>query len=231
MRALVTGASRGIGRETAFRFLAAGYEVHGFYLKSRKEADDLSESGVIMHCCDVADKKQVDLAAKQIGGLDVLVNNAGVGLRKLFQCVSKAEEERLYGVNMFGALNVTRAFLQGMINKKSGSIINISSVFGEVGGSFEVDYSTSKAALIGFTKSLAKEVGPSCVRVNCVTPGVVETDMSGHLTIDDIRRLTSEIPLESVAFPKDIAETVFFLASPAASYITGAVIRMDGGWK
>lgn len=231
MRALVTGATRGIGRETALAFLEQGYEVIGVYVKSDDQAKELKKKGITLYKCDISNKKQVENLAKKVGDIDILVNNAGISLRKVFQTVNAEEEQRLYGVNLFGTLNVTRAFLQGMINQKSGAVINVSSVFGEIGGSCEVDYSASKAALIGLTKALAKEVGPSCVRVNCVTPGIIDTDINSNLSIDDVRDLTDEIPLECLGKAREVAEVITFLASEKASYITGSVIRVDGGWK
>lgn len=231
MRVLVTGATRGIGRETALAFLEQGYEVIGVYVKSDDQAKELIKKGITLYKCDISSKKQVENLAKKVGDIDILVNNAGISLRKVFQTVNAEEEQRLYGVNLFGTLNVTRAFLQGMINQKSGAVINVSSVFGEIGGSCEVDYSASKAALIGLTKALAKEVGPSCVRVNCVTPGIIDTDINSNLSIDDVRDLTDEIPLECLGKAREVAEVITFLASEKASYITGSVIRVDGGWK
>jgi 3-oxoacyl-[acyl-carrier protein] reductase len=231
MRVLVTGATRGIGRETALAFLEQGYEVIGVYVKSDDQAKELKKKGITLYKCDISSKKQVENLAKKVGDIDILVNNAGISLRKVFQTVNAEEEQRLYGVNLFGTLNVTRAFLQGMINQKSGAVINVSSVFGEIGGSCEVDYSASKAALIGLTKALAKEVGPSCVRVNCVTPGIIDTDINSNLSIDDVRDLTDEIPLECLGKAREVAEVITFLASEKASYITGSVIRVDGGWK
>ncbi|MDD4124406.1 MAG: 3-oxoacyl-ACP reductase FabG [Eubacteriales bacterium] len=231
MKILVTGATRGIGREAALAFLEKGCEVIGVYAHSEREADNLRKSGIALYKCDVSDKTEVTRLAESVGNIDVLVNNAGISLRGLFQRVTEDEEKALYGVNLFGTLNVTRAFLQGMINNKRGVIINVSSVFGETGGSMEADYSASKAALIGLTKALAKEVGPSCIRVNCVTPGVIDTDMNAALTIDEVRELTEEIPLESLGSPRSVADMITFLASDEASYITGAVIRIDGGWK
>ncbi|MGI6716002.1 MAG: elongation factor P 5-aminopentanone reductase [Eubacteriales bacterium] len=231
MRVLVTGATRGIGRETALAFLEQGYEVIGVYVKSDDQAKELKKKGITLYKCDISNKKQVENLAKKVGDIDILVNNAGISLRKVFQTVNAEEEQRLYGVNLFGTLNVTRAFLQGMINQKSGAVINVSSVFGEIGGSCEVDYSASKAALIGLTKALAKEVGPSCVRVNCVTPGIIDTDVNSNLSIDDVRDLTDEIPLECLGKAREVADVITFLASEKASYITGSVIRVDGGWK
>ncbi len=231
MTVLVTGAARGIGRETALAFLKQGHAVTGVYAHSDAGAEELKKRGVAMIKCDVADKSAVGRLAAEVGDIDILVNNAGVALRGFFQNITEAEEKTLYGVNLFGALNVTRAFLPGMINNKHGVIINVSSVFGEVGGSLEADYSASKAALIGLTKALAKELGPSGVRVNCVAPGVIDTDMNAALTIDEVRALTEEIPLESLGAPKNVADAITFLASDAAEYITGAVIRVDGGWN
>ncbi|MBP5755016.1 MAG: SDR family oxidoreductase, partial [Clostridia bacterium] len=144
--------------------------------------------------------------------------------------VTPEEERRLYGVNLFGALNCTRAFLPGMINGKYGVIIFVSSVFGVNGGSAESDYSASKAALIGLAKSLAKELGPSGIRVNCVAPGIIDTDMNAYLSVEEVRMLVEEIPLETLGRPEQVADTVEFLVSDRASYITGAVINVDGGW-
>ncbi|MBO4501952.1 MAG: SDR family oxidoreductase [Clostridia bacterium] len=231
MKALVTGAARGIGRAAALLFKEQGYEVFGLYEKSEYEARELEQAGVRMIKCDVSDERAVREAAKLTGDIDVLVNNAGVSLRKLFQDVTPEEEKRLYGVNLFGALNCARAFLKGMINSKYGVIINVSSVFGANGGSMEADYSASKAALIGFTKALAKETGPSGVRVNCVTPGIIDTDMNASLSVEDVRDIVETIPLESLGKPEQVAEVIAFLASEKADYITGAVISVDGGWQ
>lgn len=231
MKVLITGATRGIGRETALTFLERGYEVFGVYVKSDDEAKELEKKGITLYKCDVSNRADVQCLAEKVGAVDVLVNNAGISLRKFFQTVTEEEEKRLYGVNLFGVLNVSRAFLQGMINQKKGVIINVSSVFGEIGGSFEADYSASKAAIIGLTKALAKEAGPSCVRVNCVTPGIIDTDINACLSVDDIIQLTNEIPLECLGKAGEVAEVIAFLASDKASYITGSVIRLDGGWK
>ena len=231
MKALVTGAARGIGRAVALLLKEQGYEVFGLYEKSEYEARELENAGVRMIRCDVSDEAAVREAAKQTGDIDALVNNAGVSLKKLFQDVTADEEKRLYGVNLFGALNCTRAFLKGMINNKYGVIINVSSVFGANGGSMETDYSASKAALIGFTKALAKEVGPSGVRVNCVTPGIIDTDMNASLSVEDVRDIVETIPLESLGKPEQVAEVIAFLVSEKANYITGAVVSVDGGWQ
>jgi len=231
MKILVTGATRGIGRATAQLLLEQGHEVFGFYENSEYEARTLEEAGVTMIRCDVSDLCAVRKAADRIGEIDGLVNNAGVSLVKLFQEVTPEEERRLYGVNLFGALNCTRVFLPGMIENKYGVIVNVSSVFGVNGGSAEADYSASKAALIGLTKALAKELGPSGIRVNCVAPGIIDTDMNASLSVEDVRALVEEIPLESLGKPEEAAEAAAFLLSESASYITGAVINVDGGWQ
>lgn len=231
MKVIVTGATRGIGRAIAERFASEGYEVFGTYVNSEYEAKTLKKQGIKMFRCDVSSKSEVALLYEKTGSADILVNNAGISLCGVFQNVTSKEEERLYGVNLFGPLNMIRCYLPDMINNKYGVIINISSVFGEVGGSAEVDYSASKAALIGLTKALAKEVGPSCVRVNCVTPGIIDTDMNAALSVDDVREIVDCIPLESLGSAGNVADTVFFLASESSSYITGAVIPVDGGWK
>ena len=230
MKVLVTGATRGIGRATALKLFEAGHEVTGVYENSEYEARELEKAGIKMIKCDISDADAVKELAAQAGDIDALVNNAGVSLKALFQDVTPEEERRLYGVNLFGALNCTRAFLPGMINGKYGVIIFVSSVFGVNGGSAESDYSASKAALIGLAKSLAKELGPSGIRVNCVAPGIIDTDMNAYLSVEEVRMLVEEIPLETLGRPEQVADAVEFLVSDRASYITGAVINVDGGW-
>ncbi|MBR5031649.1 MAG: 3-oxoacyl-ACP reductase FabG [Clostridia bacterium] len=230
MKVLVTGATRGIGRATALKLLEAGHDVTGVYENSEYEVRELEKAGIKMIKCDISDADAVKELAARTGDIDALVNNAGVSLKALFQDVTPEEERRLYGVNLFGALNCTRAFLPGMINSKYGVIIFVSSVFGVNGGSAESDYSASKAALIGLAKSLAKELGPSGIRVNCVAPGIIDTDMNAYLSVEEVRMLVEEIPLETLGRPEQVADAVEFLVSDRASYITGAVINVDGGW-
>ena len=230
MKVLVTGATRGIGRATALKLFEAGHEVTGVYENSEYEARELEKAGIKMIKCDISDADAVKELAARTGDIDALVNNAGVSLKALFQDVTPEEERRLYGVNLFGALNCTRAFLPGMINGKYGVIVFVSSVFGVNGGSAESDYSASKAALIGLAKSLAKELGPSGIRVNCVAPGIIDTDMNAYLSVEEVRMLVEEIPLETLGRPEQVADAVEFLVSDRASYIIGAVINVDGGW-
>lgn len=227
---LITGASRGIGEACARIFGENGWKV---YLNCRNNVQmleelqkDIPESVVLPF--DVSDKKAVHHALNDLH-IDCLVNNAGVSLFSPFDAVTDEQENSLYGTNLFGVLNCSRAVLPGMIRRKSGCIINISSMWGETGGSCEVDYSATKGAVIAFTKALAKEVGPSDIRVNCVCPGVIDTDMNAHLSVADVNALVEEIPLERLGRAEDVAEAVYFLASEKASYITGAVLDVNGG--
>ncbi|MBQ3196144.1 MAG: SDR family oxidoreductase [Clostridia bacterium] len=233
---LITGGSRGIGAACARLFASEGYKVIISYEKSKEAADALcAELGCEAFCFDVSDRNAVfdfrdKLAARDIN-VDVLINNAGVSLFGLFQYIDAAAAERMYGVNLFGTLNCIRAFLPQMVEKKDGVIINLSSVWGEVGASCEVDYSAAKAAIIGLTKALAKEVGFSGVRVNCLSPGVIDTDMNANLSVADVEEIVNSVPLERMGKGEDVAKAALFLASDNASYITGQVLSVDGGWK
>ena len=233
--ALVTGASRGIGAEIARELSKAGYKVLVNYLNNKEKAEALAEEiGGYAFCADVSDYAQVEKmlaeARNLFGGIDVLVNNAGVALpQQLLSDTTEAQWDRLFDVNVKGAFNCTKAITDDMVTNHSGSIINISSIWGITGGSCEVAYSASKAALVGFTKALAKELGTAGIRVNCVAPGVVDTDMNAHLSAEDIASLKEETPLGNVGTPSDIAKIVVFLASDDAKFITGQVITADGG--
>lgn len=228
---LVTGGSRGIGRAICKAFADEGYFVIINYNTCEKEALSLCKSlkNAITYQANVSEKEEVSAMIAAFPDIDVLVNNAGVSLFGVFDGVEEDAIRQLYNVNLFGTLHVSRAVLPAMIRKKSGIIINISSVWGQSGASCEVDYSASKAAIIGFTKALAKEVGPSSIRVNCVCPGVIDTDMNARLTIDEVENLVETIPLERLGKPEDVANAVLFLASEKADYINGAVLSVDGG--
>ena len=232
---LITGASRGIGAEIAREFAKAGYNVAVNYANSREKAEALAEEiGGYAYGADVSAFAQVEemiaKVHKRFGGIDVLVNNAGIALpQKLLSDTTEAEWDRLFDVNVKGAFNCTKAVTDDMVTNHSGSIINISSIWGITGGSCEVAYSASKAAIVGFTKALAKELGTAGIRVNCVAPGVVDTDMNAHLSEEDIAALKEETPLGTVGTPSDIAKLVVFLASEDARFITGQVITADGG--
>lgn len=233
---LITGASRGIGKACAIAFAEKGYTVLANYKSNDALAEELkAKTGCRLYKADVSDVNQVyalrDSIAADGFNVDVLINNAGVSLFGLFQHISPAEAEAMYRTNLFGALNCSRAFLPQMVDKKGGCIINMASVWGEVGASCEVDYSTAKAAIIGFTKALSKEVGYSGVRVNCLSPGIIDTDMNANLSIEDVESIVDSIPLERLGKAADVAAAALFLAGEGAEYITGQVLSVDGGWK
>lgn len=236
---VITGASGGIGSEIARVFAKNGWNVAIMYMNSADEAKKLEKElisyGSRTYCrnCDVRNIKEVEdfftLAEENLGVIDALVNNAGVALQKLFCDVTAEEADRIFDINVKGSFNCTKAVLPSMIRRKSGKIVNISSMWGICGASCEVHYSASKAAVIGFTKALAKEVGPSSINVNCVAPGLIDTKMNANLNDEDIKMLTDEIPLMKIGKPSDVAHAVYFLCSEQADYITGQVISVDGG--
>ena len=236
--AVITGASRGIGRATAIEFARNGYNVLANYNNSEKEAMELekmlTEEGysIKVFKADVSKSSEADAmieyCLKEFGGLDVLVNNAGISQDKLFTDITDDDWERMMSVNVTSVFNCSRKALQHMIWEKSGSIINITSMWGETGGSCEVHYSASKAAIIGMTKALAKEVGPSNIRVNAVSPGVIMTDMCAYYGEETLNELKEETPLMKLGKPEDIAETVYFLAEKG-NFITGQVVGVNGG--
>lgn len=231
---LITGASRGIGASAARLFAKNGYNVIINYNRSEKEAHALSdELGALAVCADVSDKAAVkamtDEITKRFGGIDILINNAGIAQFKLFSDISESEWDRMFDVNVKGMFNCSQAVLPYMINRKKGKIINVSSIWGISGASCEVHYSAAKAAVIGFTKALAKELGPSGICVNCVAPGVIKTDMCASLSDEDISELVDMTPLSRVGTPDDVAATMLYLASEAADFVTGQVISPNGG--
>lgn len=231
---VITGGSRGIGSAMAKAFSENGDRVFIIYEKNETAAKNVAEScGAIPLKADISSKTAVMAVADEIhekyGKVDVVINNAGIAQIKLFSDVTEDDIERMFGVNMYGAFYVTQAFLSDMINKKSGKIINISSMWGEVGASCEVHYSASKAALIGFTKALAKELAPSGITVNCITPGVIDTEMNSELDAQAKEELINEIPLMRMGKAEEVANLALFLASDKADYITGQVIGVSGG--
>lgn len=231
---LVTGASRGIGAACAEIFAENGYNVIINYNNSSEKAEALAEKTGGLACkCDVSDPaatgKMVEDIIEKYGKIDVLVNNAGISVTGVFDLVSDEDAKRLFDINVFGTLNCSKKVLPYMLKRKYGKIINISSMWGQTGASCEVHYSAAKAAIIGFTKALAKEVGASGINVNCVAPGMIMTDMTSCYTAEEVEEIKEEIPLGRCGDPRDIAETVFFLASEKASFITGQVIGVNGG--
>lgn len=230
---LITGGSRGIGAATARAFAAQGDRVFINYRQNRNKALALAgEIGGTAIAADVADASQVTVMLQEIthlaGGVDVLINNAGFAQFSMFDALSDMEWNRMMQVTLSGAFYCIRGVLPYMIHQKQGNIINISSMWGITGAACEVAYSTAKAGLIGMTKALAKEVGPSGIRVNCVAPGVIDTDMNASLSQDTIRSLKEETPLGRLGTPEEIADTILFLAKPD-SFITGQVISPNGG--
>ncbi|MGI6169467.1 MAG: elongation factor P 5-aminopentanone reductase [Christensenellales bacterium] len=237
---LVTGASRGIGRAAAVAFAGAGYNVAVNYNKSRQDAMDLvaelEQQGAFARAfsADVADRAQVDdmvgQAVETFGSIDTLVNNAGIADCRLFGEISEAQWDAMMDVHVKGMFHCTQALLNGMLSRKAGKIINISSIWGMTGASCEVHYSTAKAAVIGFTKALAKELGPSNIQVNCVAPGVIHTDMNCKLEEEDLCELRDKTPLGRIGRAEEVAHSILFLASPAADFITGQVVSPNGGF-
>ncbi len=237
---LITGASRGIGKAIAQLFAANGYRVAINYHQSHKEAfalvEELSaqnQTAFAVHA-DVSDSQQVcDMVGQvvdQFGSIDVLINNAGIAQQKLFTDLTEADWNRMFDVNVKGVFHCCQAVLPQMITAKQGKIINIASIWGICGASCEVHYSAAKAAVIGFTKALAKEVGPSNIQVNCIAPGVIQTGMNTYLSEDELKEIISQIPLQRLGQPNEIAAACLFFASDQADYITGQVISPNGGW-
>ena len=233
---LITGGSRGIGKTMVYAFAKAGYNVLLNFNKSESLANEIARElpNVKVYGANVSDQQSVynmiEYTKNVFGGIDVLINNAGVSCTGLLQDISVDEWNRVLSTNLTGVYNLCKAVLPEMINKKNGKIINISSIWGITGASNEVAYSATKAGVIGLTKALAKEVGPSNITVNCIAPGIVMTDMTSDLSLEDLDNITSQIPLGRVGSTEDIAKTALFLASDDANYITGQVISPNGGW-
>ncbi|WP_425314301.1 elongation factor P 5-aminopentanone reductase [Ruminiclostridium herbifermentans] len=237
---LITGASKGIGYETAKLFAQSGYNVVINYNKSKEAAISLMNELLEKKCsvmavqADVSCKEQVDSMInsvnKQFGDIDILVNNAGIAKQRLFTDISTQEWDNMFDINVKGMFLCCQGVLPAMIRNKSGKIINISSIWGITGASCEVLYSATKAAVIGLTKALAKELGPSGIQVNCVAPGVIDTDMNSDLDMDSIEELKDQTPLGTIGKCIDVAETIAFLAHEKANFITGQVISPNGGF-
>ena len=228
-RVLITGGTRGIGRQTAILFKKSGYEVFVTYVKSSDEAEKLEKIGINTIMADVSDFGAMLEAKKKIGSVDILVNNAGISYWGLLSDMKIEEWQRILDVNLTGTFNCIKLFSPDMVNKKCGSIVNISSMWGVTGGSCEAAYSASTAGIIGLTKALAKEVAPSEIRVNCVSPGFILTDMNRNFSDEDLRLIKEDIPLGIFGTPENIADSVMFLASEKASFITGQILGVNGG--
>lgn len=234
---LITGASGGIGAAIAEAFAKKGYNIILNYNKNEQRAQNLAKKlnrnyGVncLSYGCDITDSEAVKKMFEEIGDVDILVNNAGISQQKLFTDISDEDWRKMISVNTDGIFFCSREALKGMIRKKSGSIINIGSMWGEVGASCEVHYSASKAAVIGLTKALAKEVAPSNIRVNCISPGVIDTEMMNSFSEEDKAQLVEETPLMRLGTPEDIANAAVFLASEKSAFITGQILGVNGGF-
>ena len=232
---LISGGDRGIGAAAARAFYAAGYRVAVFYHTNAEAAAALQKElpGVLAVQCDVASRASCELAfraAEQaLGRVDVLVSNAGIAQQKLFTDITPEEWQRMLDVNLTGAFNLCQLALPGMIRRKAGRILTVSSMWGQTGGSCEVHYSAAKAGIIGLTKALAKEAGQWNIRINCIAPGVIDTDMNAGLSREDINEITAQTPLGRTGSPRDIAALALFLASEDAQFITGQIISPNGG--
>ena len=232
---LISGGDRGIGAAAARAFSRAGYRVAVFYHSNAAAAAALEQElpGCIAIQCDVASRPSCEAAfraAEQaLGRVDVLVSNAGIAQQKLFTDLTAEEWQRMLDVNLTGAFHLCQLALPGMIRRKTGRILTVSSMWGQTGGSCEVHYSAAKAGLIGLTKALAKEEGPSGITVNCVAPGVIDTDMMAAFTAEDKAALAEETPVGRLGTADEVAGLLLFLAGEDAGYITGQVFGINGG--
>ena len=226
---VVTGGSRGIGAATVTHLAALGHRVYFFYNQSAEAAAALAaKTGATPIRCNVADIQAVAAAFRQIGHVDNLVCNAGIWKGGLVQDISETDWDRLFDVNVKGVYNCIKAALPSFLNHHSGSIVTVSSMWGQVGASCESAYAATKGAVIALTKSLAKELVPSGIRVNCVAPGVILTDMCAGYSEEDLQALANETPLGRNGQPEDVAKAIAFLLE--AEFITGHVLNVDGGF-
>lgn len=233
---LITGGTKGIGKATCELFSSKGYRTIILYKSDDESAKKLScETGCICYKQDITDfcatEKTITEITNRYGAIDILINNAGISQQKLFIDISPSDWQRMLSTNLESIYNVTNTVLKSMIYKKSGVIINVSSIWGEHGASCEVHYSASKSAIIGFTKALAKEMGLSGIRVNCISPGMIDTHMNDIFSQDEKTQIINQIPLGRMGTATDCANLIYFLASDDAKYITGQNISINGGWE
>lgn len=237
--AVITGAAKGIGAAIAVAFAKAGYRVVINYNKSEERASALcqilNDTYPTEAVCIKADVSTSEGASKLIteavtafGDIDILVNNAGIAQQKLFTDITDTDWQNMISTNLSSVFYTSRAATPFMVSKKSGSIVNISSIWGETGGSCEVHYSAAKAGVIGLTKALSKELAPSGITVNCVCPGVIRTDMLSTFSEEDLKALADETPVMRLGSPKDVADAVFYLATNSG-FVTGQVLGVNGG--
>ncbi|MDY5594897.1 MAG: 3-oxoacyl-ACP reductase FabG [Oscillospiraceae bacterium] len=228
--ALVTGGSRGIGAATALALAKRGWTVHVNYRKSEAAAHEIAaQTGGLAVQADVADLQQVERMFAQTGPVSLLVNNAGIAHAGLLTDITPDAWQRLFDVNVTGMYHCCRCAIPHMVHEKSGQIVNLASILGTNGGSCEVAYSATKGAVIALTKALAKELGPSGIRVNCIAPGCIDTDMIRNLTRADKDALADATAMCRLGTPQDVAEMIALLAEDGARFVTGQVIGVDGG--
>ena len=226
---VITGGSRGIGAAAVERFAQAGHQVYFLYEKSHEQAQTLAEkTGATAICCDVADSAAVKAAFAQIPDVDVLICNAGIAQYGLLSQTSEEEWDRLFDVNVKGIYLCVNAATPAFLKKQSGCIITVSSMWGQVGASCEVPYSATKGAVIALTKALAQELGPSGVRVNCIAPGVILTDMCATIDPEILDEMAQESPVGRNGRPEDVAQAMEYLAN--ATFVTGQVLPVNGGY-
>ncbi|WP_053955381.1 elongation factor P 5-aminopentanone reductase [Inediibacterium massiliense] len=237
---VITGASRGIGKAMTQMFAQKGYNVLMNFNKSEKEATELYDllknqgCSVKIFKADVSKRNEVnnmiEFCVQEFGTIDILINNAGISQEKLFTDLTDEDWDTMMNVNLKGVFYCTQKVLQYMIPRKKGKIINISSIWGMIGGSCEVHYSVAKAGIIGLTKALAKELGPSNIQINCIAPGIIQTDMLSPYDENELKALIEETPLMKLGNPSDIASCAYFLASNHSNFITGQIISPNGGF-
>ena len=226
---LITGGSRGIGAAAVRAFARAGYAVSFFYEKSEAAAAALSaETGAAALRCDAADTEAVAAAVASIPPVDVLVNNAGISHVGLISQITPEEWDRLFAVNVKSIYNTVRAVLPAMLQKQAGAVVNLSSMWGQAGASCEAAYSATKGAVIALTQALARELGPSGIRVNAVSPGMIDTEMNAHLSAEDKAALAEDTPLGRIGTPEEVAAAILYLAE--ADFVTGQNLPVNGGY-
>ena len=226
---VITGGSRGIGAAAVELFAAKGHRVYFLYEKNHEAARAVAEkTGATAICCDVADGKAVKAAFARIGDVDVLICNAGVMWFGLMSMMEEDAWDRMFNVNVKGIYNCVNAAMPAFLNKHAGSIVTVSSMWGQVGASCEAAYSATKGAIIALTKALAKELGPSGIRVNCVAPGVILTDMCASVDPEVLAEMAEETPVGRNGTPEDVAKAMEYLAN--AEFITGQVLPVNGGY-
>ncbi|MBR0466463.1 MAG: 3-oxoacyl-ACP reductase FabG [Clostridia bacterium] len=237
---IVTGASKGIGAATAILFAEKGYNVVINYNNSFKSAELLATSlssrglSVFPFKADVSNILECELIVKEtihkFGSVDILVNNAGVSFSGIINELSDYDKEKMFDVNLNGCYNMCKAVTNQMVNQKHGKIVNVTSIWGETGASCEVAYSASKAGVIGLTKALAKELAPSNINVNAVSPGIIDTSMNAHLSNEELDGFLEEVPLGRIGKTEDVAEAIYFLSTEKSDYITGQILGVNGGY-